>query len=352
MVKSVPVFSIVSGVMLGLAAFAPPAQAQSRAECEAGLAFIRTAQAQPQDPARRATLDTAWRKGQRELGEGNYGECLEAADEARAALESGSMAALAQIEAPSSPAEDERVVVDQDFPVSTEGAGLPDRGEVEVRVLAGYNRLRKPRSTATGGEDEDGGSPRRGRDLTMPAIEAEFGLGHGLSASLGLAYAFGNAEEARTGEAEFGLKWNFLPAQGLRPALTLLGGGSVPFGPRHGPSETVLGLLAQQPLARGRDAPVLHGNILWFHALDREEDERRDRYAVSVAVAVPVTRQTGAFLGYAREQDFERGRADQFIEIGGRQLLPNDMVLAVGVGIGIGDSEADFRVLAGLQKNF
>jgi len=346
---SVPAFGIASCVMLGTAVFPLSAHAQSRGECEAGLAFIQEAQSRPQDSAIRADLDKALRDARRALSEGEYDGCLDAAAEARAALGPGGRAAPARQPAPP-PEEDERVMVDQDFPVSTEGAGVPERGDVEVRVLAGYNRLRAPRSLSSGGDDEAGG--RSGRDLTVPAIEAEFGLGHGLSASIGLAYAFGNAEEAKTGETEFALKWNVLPAQGLRPTVTVLGGVSVPFGPRHGSSETVLGLLADQPLARGPGAPVLHGNILWFHALDREEDERRNRYAVSVALGVPVTPRTGAFLGYSREQDSERGRADQFIELGARQLLPNDFILAAGVGIGVGDSETDFRILAGLQKSF
>lgn len=353
MADSVRVLSVLSCAILGLAASSGYVHAQSRGECEAGIAFIRDAQSHPQGSAVHADLDKALRTAQRELGEGEYDACLEAVEGARAALQPSGTKALARQPMPS-PDEDERVSVDQDFPVSTEGAGVPDRGEVEVRVLAGYSRLRSLGSPPSdgGADDDDGPRQRRGRDLTAPAVEAELGLGHGLSASIELAYAFGNAEEAKTGEAEFGLKWNFLEAKGLRPALTVIGGVSVPFGPRHGSSETVLGLLASQPLARGPGAPVLHGNILWFHALDREEDERRNRYAVSIALGVPVAHRTGVFVGYSREQDSERGRADQFIELGARQLLPADFILAAGVGIGVGDSETDFRVLIGLQKNF
>ncbi|RMI19255.1 hypothetical protein EBE87_21160 [Pseudoroseomonas wenyumeiae] len=327
------------------------AHAQSRGDCEAGIGFIRDAQSRPQDPATRAELGKALRDAQRELGEGEYAECLEAVEDARTILGSGGAAAFHR----AGPAleEDERVQGDRDFPVSTEAAGVPDRGEVEVRVLAGYSRLRSLRGMSSGGDDDDEPPGRRsGRDLMTPSIEAEVGLGHNLSASVGLAYAFGNAEEAKTGEAEFTLKWNLLPAQGLRPALTVIGGISAPFGPRHESSETLLGLLASQPLSPGANAPVLYANILWFHALDRGEGERSDRYAASVALAVPVARRTGLFVGYSREQDSEHRRADQFIELGVRQLLPADFILAGGVGIGVGDSETDVRVLFGLQKNF
>ncbi|MBC9176584.1 hypothetical protein [Pseudoroseomonas ludipueritiae] len=60
----------------------------------------------------------------------------------------------------------------------------------------------------------------------------------------------------------------------------------------------------------------------------------------------------GIFVGYSREQDSERRRADQFIELGTRQILPAGLILAAGVGIGVGGSETDFRVLVELQKNF
>jgi hypothetical protein len=330
------------------------AHAQGRGDCEAGIAFIRDAQSRPQDAAVRADLDKALRDAQRELGESEYDECMEAVEDARAALGPGgtSAASLRRVERPLE--EDERISVDRDFPVSTEGAGVPDQGEVEVRVLAGYSRMRSLRSMGSGGDDDDDDAPRgrRGRDLTTPSIEAEFGLGHGLSASLGLSYGFGNAEEAKTGEAELGLKWNFLPAQGLRPALTLIGGIAIPYGPQSGYAETALGLLASQPLWRGPNAAVLHANVFWFHPVKREEGERSDRYAVSVALGVPVARATGLFVGYSREQDSERGRADQFIELGARQALPGGFILGAGVGIGIGDSETDVRVLVGLQKNF
>lgn len=338
--------------MLGMAFSPGLAQAQSRGDCEGGIAFIRDAQSRPQDVAVRADLDKALRDAQRELGEGEYDECLEAVEDARTALGPGGAAAASLRRAERPPEEDERVSVDQNFPVSTEGAGVPDRGELEVRVLAGYSRMRALRSLSSGGDDDDDDAPRRrrGRDLTTPSIEAEVGLG--LSASLGLSYGFGNAEDSKTGEAELALKWNLLPAQGLRPALTLIGGISIPYGPDSGYAETALGLLASQPLSRGPNAPVLHANFLWFHPVKREEGERSDRYAVSVALAVPVTPTTGAFVGYSREQDSERRRADQFIELGVRQLLPGAFILAGGGGIGVGDSETDVRVLVGLQRNF
>lgn len=348
--------SVLSCAVLGIAMAPSLAAAQSRGDCEGGIAFIRNALSQPQRPETRAELDKALRDAQRELSESEYDECLEAVEDARTALGAGRPAAVAARRAERPLAEDERVQVDQNFPVSAEGAGVPDRGEIEVRVLAGYSRLRPLRTPEPAGNDDDddhGGAPgqRFGRDLTVPSIEAEVGLGYGLSAGLELAYAFGNAEEARAGEVELSIKWNFLPQQGLRPALTAMGGVGLPFGPRHGSSETVLGLLASQPLSTGPNAPFLHANILWFHALDREK-ERSDRYAASAALGVPIAPMTGLFVGYSREQESERRRANQFIELGVRQILPADFILGAGVGIGVGDSETDARVLLGLQKNF
>lgn len=303
------------------------AHGRTRSECEAGNASIRDALARPQ----------------------SLEGCLEAVEDARAALPPGGPA---RAERP--PAEDARVQVDRGLPVSVEAAKTPDPGEVEARLLFGYDRLRRLGGVSGDGADDAStmGGRRFGRDLYVPEAEVEIGLARGLSARIATAYRFGNAEEARTGEVELALKWNLLPAQGPQPALALGGGVSVPYGPRHGSAETVLGLFASQPLSPGPNAPYLHANLFWFHALDRNAGQRSDRYAVALAFAVPVARSTGLLVGFAREQEQERGRADQFVELGVRQVLPGGFLLGAGAGFGLGDSETGFRLLVGLQKNF
>lgn len=196
----------------------------------------------------RADLDKALRDAQRELAEGEYDECMEAVEYAQTALGPGGAVAASLRRAERPLEEDERVSVDQDFPVSTEGAGVPDRGEVEVRVLAGYSRLRSLRSLSSGGDDDDDGPRRRhGRDLTAPSIEAEVGLGHGLSASLGLPMASAMPKRPR-------------PARQSGPQMELPASPEPPpgtdadrryLGPLW-PAEAALGLLASQPLSRGR----------------------------------------------------------------------------------------------------
>jgi hypothetical protein len=318
------------------------ALAETRAECETGIADIRSALSRPQDPGTRTALERALRDAEREAGEREYDECLEAVEDARIALASGGAA-----QAPRRRAEDERIEAEEGLPISVESARVPDPGEVEARFSLGYERFRR-----LAGDDDDEGGRRFGRDLYEAEIEMELGLARGVAAGLGLSYGFGNAEESKQGEVELALKWNFWESRELGTTLALTGGVGLPYGPRHGSEETVLGLLATQELGTGRYAPVLHANLTWFHALDRGEEERSDRYAAAVALAVPVTSTTGVLVGYAREQEAEHRSANQFVELGVRQLLPGGYLLGVGGGIGVGDSETDFRVLVGLLKEF
>jgi hypothetical protein len=53
-----------------------------------------------------------------------------------------------------------------------------------------------------------------------------------------------------------------------------------------------------------------------------------------------------------REQESERRRVSNLVEVGIRQALPGKRILAGGAGVGFGNSETDFRVLIGLQKSF
>jgi hypothetical protein len=59
------------------------AGAEERAECEAGIAFIRTELERAADGAKREALAKALREAEQELGESEFDECLEAVEDAR-----------------------------------------------------------------------------------------------------------------------------------------------------------------------------------------------------------------------------------------------------------------------------
>ena len=312
-----------------------------QAECEEGIRFIREALASATNPKQRAALTEALRDAEREAGEREFDECLEAIEDAKIAVGSQEPApqrvrrALEHLEA------------DEGLPVSVEAAFVPQPGEIEAKTGFVYDRVRRRISS-----DEDDGQ-RSGRDRYTPRFQLEAGILPGLAATLGGEYRFGNADETKNGEVEVGAKWNFLGAQNWWPALALAASVALPYGHDNETTETSVALLGSLPLGQGSDVPWLHTNVAWSRGFNIEnEEERRDRFSGVLGLAVPVARSTGLILDVVREQESEKHRYSNLVEAGIRHVLPGEFVIAGGAGVGFGNSETDFRFLIGLQKAF
>jgi hypothetical protein len=334
-----PAVAVLCGALASVAP-APAAADDRRAECEAGIPFIRDALARATDPKRRAALAKALRDAEREAGEREYDECVEAIEDAKVALGGGEPPVRAQ-EAP------EHLGADSGLPVSVEDAFVPKPREVETTVGFIYDRV--PRRTV--GDDDD--TRRSGRNRYRPWVEMEAGLLPGLAATLGTEYRFGDADDTKNGDVEVGAKWNFLGARGWWPALAISASVSLPYGHDNDTTETTLALLGSLPLGRSETAPYLHANVAWSRGFNIDsEEERRDRFSGVLGLAVPVAPSTGLIFDIAREQEGEKRRYSNLVEAGIRHVLPGEFVLAAGAGAGIGNSETDFRFLVGLQKAF
>lgn len=338
------VAALRSGTCGAIVLAAGIAEAQTRAECEAGVAFIDEALARSTDAGQHAALEKALRDARRELGEGDYDECLEAVEDARAALSAGASTLPAVFRA------DERLAVDPTLPVTVDSAFLPDPGETQATLGLVYDRVRR----AVREDSGDGEEPRfHGRHRLTAAAELERGFSRALSGSLGVAYRGGSTADARSGEVELGGKWNLLQPQDGLPALTLDGSAEAPFGLDNGGTyTTTLALLASKPLGSGADAPYLHANLFWTHAYHRGEQERANRFGAILGVAAPVAESTALVVDVLHEQDDAKGSITNLAELGIRQRLPGDAVIGLGAGFGFGGSTTDFRVLLGVQKSF
>jgi hypothetical protein len=276
--------------------------------------------------------------------ETEYDECLEAVEDARGVV-------AGQAAAPRAREADNRLQADTNLPITVEDAFVERRGEVQATL--GFDYERRRRVTLEGdGEDEEEAGRRSGRHAFVTGAELEFGLGNGLAATIAADYALGDAAEVKNGELELGGKWNFLAQGDVIPALTLSASVSVPYGYQNDSPETTLGLLASKALGSGDNAPYLHANLFWIHAYNRDEDARANRYAAVLGLAVPVTSSTALMFDVVHEQDDDKGRIVNLVELGLRQLLPGGFVVGVGAGAGFGGSVTDFRALLGLQKEF
>jgi hypothetical protein len=266
-------------------------------------------------------------------------KCMEVVEDV--GVTGGAGAGAAAESRPSEP--DERVSADSGLPVTVEDAFVPSPGETEAQLHFFYDHQRSK-------VDED---KRFGHHLFTPEAEVEVGVAKGLSATLQANYSLGNAEEAKSGEAEAEIKWNFFQLRDLGPALSLSGAVSVPYGYGTGDTvDTTLTLFGSQPLGSGADAPFLHVNLSWIHTFNHEEDNRANSFVGVLGVAVPVAESTAIVADVAHEQLEEKGRINNLIEVGVRQQVSDDITLGAGVGAGVGGSVTKFRALIGVQKSF
>jgi hypothetical protein len=337
-----PLWWATAGIALHFTLPIDAAFAQTRAECEEGIRFIRDALARATDPNQRATLTKALRDAQRELGEEEYDECLDAVEDAKS-VSSGQPPATARVREPN-----EALQADTGLPISVEDAFVPRPREVEVRSRFIYDRLRR----RTVGEEDEGTLRNRGRNFYTPGVEMEVGVARGLALTLGAEYRLGNADESKSGDVELGGKWNFLTVEDWRPALAVSANISLPYGYQNDSVESTLALLASIPLGDVAEAPYIHANVIWSHTFDADEDDRKDRFAGIFGLALPVSSSTALLLDVVREQETERHRVNNLLELGIRHVLPGKWALAAGAGVGVGNSETDLRVLFGIQKSF
>jgi hypothetical protein len=321
-------------------ALIPAAAAQTRSECEDGIRFIRGELGRAVDPARRADLEKLLRDAERELGESEYDECMDAIEEARASGAAGPPAAKWE-EPPG------YLGADQGLPISLDDSFVPERGKFEPTLQTTYDRVR--RVDLEGGADE--ASRRSGRHQLLVAAEFEFGLGSGASAIFSPSYVLGDAEGTKQGTSEFGAKWNFLSQGDLLPALAVEASFAVPFGYQNDSPETTLKLSASKALARGRQTPWVYADLLWAHAFNREPDARANLFAGVLGFAMPIASSTALMFDLLHEQESDKGRITNLVEIGLRHDI-GGVLVGLGVGAGFGGSITDFRASLGIQKEF
>ena len=98
---------------------------------------------------------------------------------------------------------------DTGLPVTVEDAFVPSPGETEAQLHFSYDNQRP-----SGDEDK-----QYGRHLYTPEAEIEIGIFKGLSAMVAGNYSLGNAEDAKSGEAEAGAQVELPRTEGTPPGF-------------------------------------------------------------------------------------------------------------------------------------
>jgi hypothetical protein len=176
----------------------------------------------------------------------------------------------------------------------------------------------------------------------------ELGLFPNFQAEIQAPYRLGSVKDADRGDVLFGGLYNLNQETIMMPAVAVAGEGKAPFGSGDEPWESRATFLATKTLPSATLQRV-HVNASWVHAYDAKPEERDDRYAVAVGYSRALQAELLLVLDVLREQELGEGETNDLVEAGLRYQMTPLLVLAAGGGVGYGDSETDFRVLAGFQ---
>lgn len=155
----------------------------------------------------------------------------------------------------------------------------------------------------------------------------------------------------RRGNAALEVFHNLNTEFGFVPAFAIAGRGSFPTASGSQGIDTTLKLIATKSLS-DRETDRLHVNFAWRRNGGREEGERRNSYFAAIGYSRVFSSKTVLVADYVHEQELEKGKAAQFIELGLRQSLIPGTILSLGAGAGISKDAPDFRVTLGIQLGF
>lgn len=192
---------------------------------------------------------------------------------------------------------------------------------------------------------------RDNKDLFEPRARVKWGALENLQLSVQVPYRLGTTSDRDSGQVVFDSLYQFTKDRDGLPAMAISPSIAPSLGQQQG-TETNLTFLATKSLSGKQEGPNLHLNLSWLHIIDNAATDRENRYRAVVGYSHPFSKDTALVLDFVREQRRERGSNSNFVEIGVRQRVAEDLTFSVGAGAGIGEDSPDARVVVGLQKSF
>ncbi|MBP2291808.1 hypothetical protein [Azospirillum rugosum] len=223
-----------------------------------------------------------------------------------------------------------------EIPITVQDAAAIEKGSVDLKLRGTFDRLK-----------QDGGRNRLNLDP-----EIEVGVANGLSLKANPTYRVGNADDTRQGGVNLSAEINLLAPKDGRLGISLEPLIDIPYG--SGGTATEVGIVGRvtQPLGTSTRAPRLHVNLGWRRLIDPESDQRENRFLMVAGVNFAVAPNTAVAFDILRDQQQERGKADNLVEVGVRHVIGDDLALGAGVGVGFGPDSPRYRVLVGVQRSF
>jgi hypothetical protein len=231
--------------------------------------------------------------------------------------------------------------LEDELPMTIEDA-IPNKpGSVE---LDGGLRYQRMRST----------TPGQGRHEYQLTPRVQIGVAQDFQVSIAAPYRLGTAEDTSQGEFRLDGLYKLNSETRYQPAFAIGAGIEQPFGANSGGAEVLIKGIMTKSLgeSQNRDRPVqVHVNLVARHNLDREDNERRNRYLIGAALSKQLSERWLIATSLFREQERERNKATNMAELGARWKLSEKTILSGAIGRGINQDAPLWRFLMGVQRS-
>lgn len=190
-----------------------------------------------------------------------------------------------------------------------------------------------------------------GKDRVTLQPQLEFGFAPNAQGKITVPFYLGDADKKNSGNIGLEAFYNFNTEGLYVPAFAVSGRADLPTGREaDGIDTTVKGILTKSITKTGLDR--IHLNGAWKRNAGADPMEREHMYHFVAGYSRRLGADTVIVADYLREQDEEKGKTFDIIELGVRRQLTPLTVLSAGAGAGISKDSPDLRFTLGFQKSF
>jgi hypothetical protein len=190
-----------------------------------------------------------------------------------------------------------------------------------------------------------------GKDRVTLQPQFEFGFAPNAQGKIAAPFYLGDADKKDSGNIGLEAFYNFNTEGIYVPAFALSARADLPTGREAAGIDTTLKAIATKSVSRtGLDR--VHLNAAWKRNAGRGTMEREHMYQLIAGYSRRLGADTVIVADYVREQEEEKGKTFDIIELGVRRQLTPLTVLSTGAGVGISKDSPDVRFTLGFQKSF
>lgn len=190
-----------------------------------------------------------------------------------------------------------------------------------------------------------------GKDRLTLQPQAEFGFAPNAQGKITAPFYLGDADKKDSGNIGLEAFYNFNTEGIYIPAFALSARADLPTGREAAGIDTTLKAIATKSVSRtGLDR--VHLNAAWKRNAGRSSIEREHMYQLIAGYSRRLGADTVIVADYVREQEEEKGKTFDIIELGVRRQLTPLTVLSAGAGAGVSKDSPDLRFTLGFQKSF